>query len=103
MAQPMRIGIWEKPIHIAFLSGGAMLPRNSLNFGLANISPMLKQTADATISPTWFDRPKQQRAAVRKRVTTIMLVVARMRALRPAKKKQVSIIIPALIFTIPSG
>ena len=36
---------------MAFLSGGAMLPRNSLNLGLASISPTLKMIIASTAKP----------------------------------------------------
>ena len=103
MVQPIRMGACEKPIHMAFLSGGAMLPRNSLNLGLASISPMLKMIMASTANPTRLDAPKQTSAMTIKTVPTRRLVVARIFAPNPANRKHVSIIMPALMFTMPSG
>ena len=53
------MGAWENPIHMAFLSGGAMLPRNSLNLGLAIISPTLKMIMASTAKPMALVSAKQ--------------------------------------------
>src|ERR1039457_1948797 len=97
------MGAWENPIHMAFLSAGAMLPRNSLNLGLASISPTLKMIMARTAKPMLLVAPKNASAMTTNTVPSNMLVVARIFALRPANRKQVSMIMPALMLTMPSG
>src|ERR1039457_7203003 len=97
------MGAWEKPFHIAFLSAGAMLPRNSRNLGLAIISPMLKMIMASTAKPIVLVAPNRASAATTNTVPSNMLLVARIFALSAANRKQVSMIMPALMLTMPSG
>ncbi len=88
---------------MAFLSGGAMLPRYSLNFGLASISPTEKMTMPSTTTHARFVMPNRLRVTTTSTVPTTIDVVARILALSAANKKQVIMIIAALMLTMPSA
>ena len=97
------MGACENPKYIAFLSAGAMLPRYSLDFGLASISPTEKTAIAETSNQAALSPPTMMSPAESRNVPTAMLFTAFMRADMPATKKQVNMMMNEFRLKRPAG